>query len=120
MGLRPTAVSLVQKASKYPPCPFKEGDIVEWLGLKLRVKAIGVETLHCGVLSDPVEAKPNTRVPIAQCQLVEAAPGSETEQPKQEQTELFVSTSGNYVGLSRQVQQHWEKQASIHRNLLKR
>ncbi len=71
MGLRPTAVSLVQKASKYPPCPFNEGDLVDWKGCILRVAAIGVETLHCVLRSDPDGTKPHTRVAIAECSMVD-------------------------------------------------
>lgn len=73
MGLRPTAVSLVRKANKYPPCPFNEGDLVNWKGCILRVAAIGVETLHCVLKSDPDGTKPHTRVPISECALIESA-----------------------------------------------
>jgi hypothetical protein len=71
MGMRPSAVTLVQKATKYPPCPFNEGDLVDWKGCILRVAAIGVETLHCVLRSDPDGTKPHTRVAIAECSMVD-------------------------------------------------
>ncbi len=72
LGLRPAAVSLVQKGSKYPPCPFQESDLVDWRGLKLRVAAVGVETLHCVLRTDPIGTKSHTRVPMAECVMSEA------------------------------------------------
>jgi len=79
LGLRPATVSLVQKASKYPPCPFQEGDLVDWRGLKLRVGAIGIETLHCVLRTDPAGTKPHTRVPLAECTMSETAPETREE-----------------------------------------
>ncbi len=50
---------------------FGIGDIVDWNGCKLRVAAVGVESLHCVLPSDPDGTKPHTKVPISGCTLVE-------------------------------------------------
>jgi hypothetical protein len=74
---------------------FKAGDIVNWKGCKLRVVEVGLEKLHCVLRSDSEGTKPHTLVPIAECSLIEESP--------------YLSTTGNYAGLSKQVRQHWEK-----------
>lgn len=58
--------------SNLPPCPFSEGDLVDWKGCKLRVQKIGVEKLYCVLKSDPEGTKHHTTVPIAECSLVES------------------------------------------------
>jgi hypothetical protein len=74
---------------------FKAGDIVNWKGCKLRVVGVGVSQLHCVLRSDPQDTQPHTKVPIAECSLIEESP--------------YISTTGNYTGLSKQVRQHWER-----------
>lgn len=56
-----------------PPCPFAEGDIVNWNGSELRVVKIGVEILYCVLPHEPEGTKHHTSVPIAGCSLVESA-----------------------------------------------
>src|SRR5919199_1656517 len=60
-----------QVKQELPPCPFATGDIVDWKGCILRVAAVGVETLHCVLQSDLDGTRPHTKVPIAECVLVE-------------------------------------------------
>ncbi len=60
-----------QVKEELPPCPFGIGDIIDWNGCRLRVSAIGVETLHCVLCSDSDGVKPHIKVPISECTLVE-------------------------------------------------
>jgi hypothetical protein len=102
-GLEPPGdwgkVQQPEESTKLPPCPFVEGDIVDWNGCKLRVEKIGVEKLYCVFPHEPEGTKHHTTVLINECTpVLEAEPQPELTISIVGEGDICEVIEGRYIG----------------------